>query len=80
MCIYFFQNFKKKASSAFSLCFLPVLNMTSKNIDLHKQNWKYLPEVSRFDKALFDQSQEVEKEHGENIDKLQKMRWYCKYM
>ncbi|MDR2978073.1 MAG: hypothetical protein LBU56_01335 [Rickettsiales bacterium] len=45
--------------------------MTSKSVDLHKQNEKHLSENSNIDRVLFDQFLKVEKKHSENINKLE---------
>lgn len=49
------------------------LNMTSKSIDLHKQNEKHSSENSNIDRVLFGQFLTVEKRYSENINKLEKM-------
>lgn len=45
--------------------------MTSKSVDLHKQNEKHSSENSNIDRVLFDRFLKVEKEHSESINKLE---------
>ncbi|WCR59541.1 MAG: hypothetical protein PG978_000977 [Wolbachia endosymbiont of Ctenocephalides felis wCfeF] len=45
--------------------------MTSKSVDLHKQNEKHSSENSNIDRVLFGQFLKVEKKHSESINKLE---------
>ncbi|WP_386086859.1 hypothetical protein [Wolbachia endosymbiont (group A) of Norellia spinipes] len=47
------------------------LNMTSRNIGLHKQNKKHSSENSNIDKTLFNKALEAEKKFNENINKYE---------
>ncbi|WP_353270779.1 hypothetical protein [Wolbachia endosymbiont (group A) of Hedychridium roseum] len=47
------------------------LNMTSRNIGLHKQNKKHSSENSNIDKTLFNKALKAEKKFNENINKCE---------
>ncbi|MDX5495124.1 MAG: hypothetical protein O7198_00380 [Wolbachia endosymbiont of Nomada marshamella] len=47
------------------------LNMTSRNIGLHKQNKKHSSENSNIDKTLFNKALKAEKKFNENINKYE---------
>ncbi|WP_265036768.1 hypothetical protein [Wolbachia endosymbiont (group A) of Anomoia purmunda] len=46
-------------------------DMTSKNVDLHKQNKKHSSENSNIDKDLFDKSLKSEKKHNEHLNNME---------
>ncbi len=48
-------------------------NMTSKNVDLHKQNEKRSSENSNIDKALFDKSLKTEEKHNERLNNAEEL-------
>ncbi|WP_265033766.1 hypothetical protein [Wolbachia endosymbiont (group A) of Sicus ferrugineus] len=49
------------------------LNITSKNVDLHKQKEKHSSENSNIDNALFDKSLKLEKKHNERLNNTEEM-------